>query len=292
MPSRGYIPQTRGSADLAKRSDAVLTWLDRIGYSPKPSSRIDVYIRVIQDAAAHESGIDPDLLIRAIRELSELYVIRCKFRFCPIPRNARPLFSNLVRGGIFPDEEGQNTAARDSQFHLYLAAVLRLAWVFPAFDEPDLVLPRRSLGIAVKRLTGTSPTNFNRRLRKGSDQLAQAGMRGIICIDATEVMAPRREMMHFDSNAALDQFYSEVDQWFETFLSHHGSEVEASVDPSYVISVLIFWNVVCFLTESGTATEHTFVGSVPMHDEGSDVRRSALFLKRVFGRGLRRADQL
>lgn len=274
------------------RADAVCNWLGRIGYPTNPASRIEAYRSAIRDATSQESAIASDLLIRSIREISELFVIRDRFRCCPITANAKPLFSKLIRGGLHPDEEGQNTAARDSQFHLYLAAVLRFSRVSPVFDEPDLVIPKRSLGIAVKRLTGTSSTNFKRRIRKGSAQLAQAGLRGLICLNLSEVMAPQREMMHFDSTEAIARFYEESENWFDTFQSRHGSEIGTLIEPTFVIAVLIFWNVVCFLTDSGTAVQHTFVGTIPMHETNSDARLSALFLDRAFRRGLQRADQL
>lgn len=93
-------------------------------------------------------------------------------------------------GGSEVVSQDTRTQARDTQFELYIAALLRLAGREVHFAEPDLrfTLGAIEVGVAAKRLQ--SGKKYGTRLKEAIRQLERAKLPGVVAFSLDQLLPP------------------------------------------------------------------------------------------------------
>ena len=103
-------------------------------------------------------------------------------------RNHRTPFTpeklSLMLGGDVV-VEGRRGTHRDTQFELFLAAMLRLPGLSVTRGEPDLrlIYGKEDVGVAVKRIRSLNVDQVQKRAREGAEQIEREGLRGWIALN-------------------------------------------------------------------------------------------------------------
>jgi len=110
-----------------------------------------------------------------------------------------PRIRTLISGHFSPQTEKQNTAARDIQFELYVAACCCNGGFEIEPNEPDILVHdfAGDFGIAAKR--PKSKKTLEKNIRKGSNQIVASGMDGILAIDLSLVGNSKNEIRTVES---------------------------------------------------------------------------------------------
>lgn len=137
------------------------------------------------------------------READELIEIVDSFPRGP-GSTARERLQDLIGGTSHPDDEG-HSPARDTQYEMYLRAMLWKGGITAAFGNPDL-LPRvegRRVPIEAKRPKKLE--NIDGCLRKGVRQVEGTGASGLISLSLDLAVRPEHEYMIAGSREAVEQ---------------------------------------------------------------------------------------
>lgn len=183
-----------------------------LGIRIHPSSRIAHVHRLMSTLEETVTPGHPDFeaLLEADRDMQILELIFSQ------PRDSRTIeaFTALVKlltdDSILPQLDRQNSDGRNTQFHLFVAALCHAAGLGQVtYDEPDVVceIDGISLGIAAKRIK--SARQAEKHIRKAFDQIERTGKLGIVAIDLTIALnpsnvrlalpAPEREFMELQA---------------------------------------------------------------------------------------------
>jgi hypothetical protein len=180
-----------GSAHLEGRGRDVLTLLARLVTVP-PANRlaraVERIARVNADPPSLHSMPDAeaDLLLDASRDVFEAFLVTWTAVERP---QYRALFPVDKMGAFFEGadspEHDTTPSARNAQFELLVGAHFALGGAAIERGEPDYVVHYgdRPLGIAVKRLSSTSPRALESRLREGSNQIARHQAAGLVAVN-------------------------------------------------------------------------------------------------------------
>jgi len=190
------------SAGLVSRGEWALTVFRTLGAVPHPTSRLPKAIALFKElnkgTTWAETATDSQLnqVAEAHRTVWELFVIAyaadMRWQRAGTPFCARKVNQSL-RGSETPDSE-TNTLARNTQFELYVAALLTLGGADLRLDEPDLLLlyGRSYVGVAVKRMSSASPAKLESRLLEASDQIHRWTSEGYIAINIDVYLRGRK----------------------------------------------------------------------------------------------------
>jgi hypothetical protein len=130
---------------------------------------------------------DPDFFT-ALESLRDLHQLTFLFEQLHIHRD-NPRFQKVVKhllnDSVLPQHD-KDSPGRDRQFELYLAAICQNAGLVPVdYEEPDITcfIDGAKFGIAAKRLKSRKPSQLEKHVRKGADQLRQQGLPGIVALE-------------------------------------------------------------------------------------------------------------
>jgi hypothetical protein len=106
----------------------------------------------------------------------------------------KPHLKKLI-AGAHPHTDSKDNPAWNFQYEVYLAAATQLADCTVTLDEPDVVLKDgdQTVGIAAKR--PHSLANLTTNLKKGSQQIEKAGLRGLVALDVSLVAGQNRRLI-------------------------------------------------------------------------------------------------
>ena len=126
-----------------------------------------------------------------------------------------------------PEVEGdeKNPVARNTQFELYVGAVLSLGGVSLDLAEPDLTFHYlgRMTGIAAKRVR--SPAQLAKRVKDAVKQVQSAGMPGFVAVNVDRLIADTETKLPVE--AVLDERLPAV-QIVDSYLHEH-QEIRGSL---------------------------------------------------------------
>lgn len=178
-----------------------------------PGSRLFDYRKVIAEYVAGDVPIESkraQLVYRALTELSALSVIARGLATGNPSQKVRDLLSQIIGGQALPDHE-KKSLARNTQLHLYVAAILKASGIRVEFEEPDLLahIHRRIIGVAAKRIT--SLKQLEKRISEGKAQLKRAKKRGIVWIEITDAMHEYSGLYVFDDVHTLNEHQKDME---------------------------------------------------------------------------------
>lgn len=171
----------------------------RIGASVNESSRLPAALRLVREINANpELMAAPSveylrLLGEAERTIWELFIVayvadqRAK-------RARTPFTSEMITtalGGSAIAADDKNRKARNTQFELYVAALLSLGGTEVVLAEPDLQMLYwgEYIGVAIKRMGSTRKEKLEERLLSASDQIGRWTSQGVIAINIDSFFA-------------------------------------------------------------------------------------------------------
>lgn len=177
---------------LAVATDFTMRAMEAIGVSVPPGCRLSraqsLILRLARESdAGREIFVDREAFADAVRTMIELFIV---LRASDASDQLLPQRLATAMGGTDIAAQDSNTAPRDAQFELFVAALLRLSGIQGVhLGEPDVRVPagRETLGISVKRLTSTK--QLTKRLRKAVDQIQKQGQRGMVVLNLDAFVA-------------------------------------------------------------------------------------------------------
>ena len=116
----------------------------------------------------------------------------------PTDDQLRTMLRFIQKGTPGPAGE-KNTRPRDTQFELFVAAMLALGGAKVRLDEPDLRLIHGSdsVGIAAKRVTGRR--NLLHRVRHACAQIKRTGAPGFVAVNVDQLVLPSEDVYLLDT---------------------------------------------------------------------------------------------
>lgn len=219
-----------GSAAMIDTADWVLTRLPEMGVPIPHSSRLPAARALIariqaeyevsgstnadssrqeEIAEAHRTIVEFYLIVRAIRSRRALWDAELR----------RKVVTML--GGHVLEGQDTNPIHRNTQFEMYVLAMLLMGRATIRLGEPDLVLRYglADVGIAIKRLR--SPKQLRRRVLEAADQIETSGRPGFIAVNydlyASDVGGPREVEDVANRGVRLEKALSPVYQLMGEF---------------------------------------------------------------------------
>ena len=165
LPSDVVIPRTR-----VENAAYIIDQVRGLGIDPAPSSRLMQMHRVLNSGVIPYGDARFPTALEAERDLQQLGFVFDQLQSHRDDREFKSLVKKALDDSVLPQDDQQGSLGRNSQFHLYLAAVCQNAQLCPiAFDEPDLTcgLDGTLFGIAAKRIK--SSVQVSKRIKKAAD---------------------------------------------------------------------------------------------------------------------------
>ena len=256
-----------------------------------PGSRLLEYRKVLSEYVAGDVPIASErarLVYRALTELSSLSVIARALATGNPSQKVRELLSQIIGGQALPDVE-KKSLARNTQLHLYIAAVLIASGIRVEFEEPDLLahIEGRIIGVAAKRIT--SLKQFEKRISEGEVQLSKAKKRGIVWIEITDAMQEYSGLYVFDDAHALYQHQVAM----EEHAYQAADEVRARLSKStHLADVTLSWMAPRTISESTRFETAEFILPFGLYEPETIEGEVARLLHERVEAGLRELGQL
>ncbi len=176
-------PQSLPPRTHTERAAYVMAQFRELGFEP-PSRVVEMH-RVLSRGKVPFGDPDFPTALESLRDLDQLMFI---FEQLHVHRD-NPRFQGVVKhllnDSVLPQHD-KDSPGRDRQFELYLAAVCQNAGLPPVdYEEPDITcfIAGTKFGIAAKRLKSRKPSQLEKHVRKGADQLKQQGLPGIVALE-------------------------------------------------------------------------------------------------------------
>jgi hypothetical protein len=254
----------------AKRIEGALV---RCGISPNLNSRVTKYRKIIEEftnkATAGElrARFDWILLHQALCEIGQLKTIVEALLQPPILREWSSRLAQLVSGQALPQNEVDQSAARDLQFELNIAAHCRAAGYIVEPKEPDVLVHGSEgvLGIAVKR--PKSAKRLERHIHKASKQIQSSGVDGLVAIDLSLIHNPGNRIL---LTQKPEEGIAAVRRAVDGFAKMNINRIRSLVKTPNVFGLVAYMSSLCFnpnTTDFATATRWTIVNLCEMTDE-------------------------
>lgn len=179
-------PVESGPSGGIAAADWTLRHLEQLGVRIPPGNRLARASRLLEEVNSGKHALTPDgehLLKRvgdAQRTVTEQYMIARAVRRARSPTDDK---LEEMLGGAEIEEDERNPIARNTQFELYVTAILAMGGATVTLAEPDILMVYDSeeVGVAAKRLS--SPKQLRRRLEEGLKQIERSGRRGFVAIN-------------------------------------------------------------------------------------------------------------
>lgn len=258
---------------MASEAKQIEDALVRCGISPNASSRVTKYRKIIEafiNKATEEklpARFDWILLHQALCEISQLKLIVETLLQPPILRAWSSRLAQLVSGQALPQNEAKQSAARDLQFELNIAAHCRATGYLVEPKEPDVRVSgsKEVFGIAAKR--PKSAKTLERHIRKASKQIQRSGMDGLVAIDLSLIHNPENRIL---LTQRPEEGVDAVRRAADGFARMNMERVRSLVKVPDVFGLVAYMSSLCFdpnIIGFSTATRWTIVNLCEMTDE-------------------------
>ncbi|MGA2253717.1 MAG: hypothetical protein ABSG53_03570, partial [Thermoguttaceae bacterium] len=169
-------PQSLPRRTRTEAAAYVMAEFREMGFSP-PSRLVEMH-RVL--SRGNVPFDDPDFFtaLESLRDLHQLMFIFEQLHIHRTNSRFQKVVQHLLNDSVLPQHD-KDSPGRDRQFELYLAAICQSAGLAPVdYEEPDITcfVNGTKFGIAAKRLKSKKPSQLEKHVRKGADQLRQQGL--------------------------------------------------------------------------------------------------------------------
>ena len=214
------------------------------GITVHPSSRFARYSIELEIAARSEYDMPPDDLLRVwhrlLIEVDDLDVILRTLSEQPAVEGWQDKVQATLSGGILRTHDQDACAARNTQFELLVASIIRRAgYAIRLGDtlngEPDVIASSNAGLLAVEAKRPRSSAKLRRNIRIGQRQMAQHGLTGLVAIDLSILENPSDK--HFTTTDFAQTHESLVQRFLETSSYVRWAETR-NIDTSVVFGLL------------------------------------------------------
>jgi hypothetical protein len=242
------------------------------GVSPASNSRIVRYRKIIElflniaTGRQLQTHMDLRLLHQAIFEVGQIETIVEEFLKPPVSSEWRSRVLELISGQPLPQTEKEQSKARDIQFELFVAARCRASGYLVEPKEPDILVQDEhgNFGIAAKR--PKSPKTLERRIRKGSHQIDDSGMPGILAIDLSLIHNPENKILLFDKQGDDIEIVQRI---ADRFVQLNSRRIRSMVKLPNVFGIVVCMASLSFVSNTlqfASATRWTITNLCEMSD--------------------------
>lgn len=192
-----YSTKEESNLEIVARLESAIERVEAWGVPVPENSRFRAYLARLRPLASDsEVQITQSQMHQLqfdLREIDEFAVIVESF-----PRGIGEEAENKLRvmltGAEHPDEESQS-AARDTQWELYLRALFRRAQIPAALGNPDVITKVRKREVPVEAKRPKSEARLDDRLRKGVSQLEASGSPGVVALSLDHAIRDGRGVL-------------------------------------------------------------------------------------------------
>ena len=211
-------------------------------------SRVMVYIRQLEEGP----GRNVSVRHRALLELDDLRLVVDALA-CPEPlRGWQDRVQALVAGHALPQDDTQATA-RNLQFELVLASLLRRAGYEVELREPDVIAtsPELSFAFAAKRPKSRKklPQNIRDANRQIRHQVNSSSLCGVVALDLSQLLNPQNGYL---SSESFSEASTKVHIELHDFVRKHAAAFRRSVDPQTTIAIATYFPCLVLDCSRGT----------------------------------------
>lgn len=227
------IRRTRG-----ENATYIIDQVQELGLNPDPSSRLMQMHRVLNSGYIRFDDPRFSTALEAVRDLQQLGFVFVQLR-SRRDHQFTCLVKRALKDSVLPQDNQQQSAGRDSQFHLYLAAVCQNAGLQPVeFEEPDVscVIDGEKFVIAAKRIKNLD--RLHHRIRDGADQISRSERPGIIAIEVS--LAQNRENLPIVSRLQSQIYVTHATLRATQLLDRYSERIYRWVNDQGVLAVLLF----------------------------------------------------
>lgn len=183
---------------LLLRYKNALARLESLGVRVSASSRLRKYASRLETAIDDpRPAVEEEFIFAmafALREVDEIIEL-----VEHLPRTLDPatlrLLRDVHRGAEHPDDDDASSSARESQYELYLGAVLRRAGLPARHGSPDLVAEYNGRDHYIEAKRPSSAQRVDDRIRSAVHQLRRLSRPGIIALSLDQVLRPPRSIL-------------------------------------------------------------------------------------------------
>jgi hypothetical protein len=241
-------------ADLHRRLSRVEEMLSSSGVTVHGASRFRIYRRTLEklysiDADATLSNQDRESLYDALLECNEFVRSIPVLVEPPEVQGWSLIAAKALGGNASGGAEKDFTPARDAQFELLVAAMLRRSGFLIRLAEPDIHVELTNgscIGIAAKRVKSLS--KLASRISEGSKQIAKSQLHGLLAVHLsffTKTMTPKTNMP-----TAMDALRDEV----RRFTLDHMGDFYRRIDKRQTFGIMMFSTKLAQLVEQPQLT--------------------------------------
>ncbi len=187
LPPDCVIPRTRG-----ENASYIIEQVRALGMNPHPTSRLMRMHDVLNSGFVPFDDPRFSTALEAVRDLQQLGFVFDQLQTHHENDEFKTLVKKTLKDSVLPQNDREQSVGRNSQFHLYLAAVCQNAGLHPVtYDEPDVscTIDGREFSIAAKRIK--SLDQLKRHIKKAADQIQGARRPGIIAIELSLAGNPK-----------------------------------------------------------------------------------------------------
>jgi len=187
LPPDVVIRRTRGD-----NATYIVEQVRSLGLKPNPNSRLMQMHRVLNSGFIPFDDPRFSTALEAERDFQQLGFVFDQLQSHRDDGEYRSLVKKTINDPVLPQDNREESVGRNSQFHLYLAAVCQNAGMYPVgFEEPDVTcsIGGKKFGIAAKRIK--SRDQIKRHIKKAADQVFRSNLRGIIALELSMAWNPK-----------------------------------------------------------------------------------------------------
>lgn len=218
----------------------IIERIESLGIEVQPTSRVMVMLRTLELGYLPYDHPKFPIALQSVHDMYQLRLIVSQLD----SQIENPEFKRraklMLKDATMPQDCGQNTPGRDTQFELYLAAVCLAAGLDSVTLEepPDITCSADGLkfGIAAKRLKTLN--NLEEHIKKGADQVRRSGCAGIVALDLTGARNPTNEPILSQLQSQLHVQLAHIRNY--RFFNKHHQDIFRWVAGTPVRAVLVF----------------------------------------------------
>jgi hypothetical protein len=246
------MPNLENFQSLRDRAEALIKFLESKGIRVNPSSRLAQYVRQLgaamkSDGVTVPKGLDLAIWHRCLIEVDDLDLVARSLSAPPEVKGWKETLKKALGGGVVRTDEIKHSPARDVQFELIIASMLRRAKYEVELEEPDVVVTSETPNIGVAAKRPRSFNNLDEMIGKADDQIKGTGLQGIVALDLSIIAAPKDEHITTrDFRAAFDH----VKNVANSFIQKSGDRVISLVDTSRTFGLIAHVAVPIFDVET------------------------------------------
>ena len=208
---------------LRSRLAELLQRLRSAGITVHPSSRFGRYATELEIAARSEYDMPPDEVLRVwhrlLIEVDDLDMIMRTLPMDPAVDGWKEKVETTLSGGILRTQDQNDCAARNIQFELLVASIIRRAgYAIRLGDavngEPDVIVASSDGQFAVEAKRPRSPAKVKHNIRIGQHQMARHDLSGLVAIDLT--ILENSSDKHFTTRCFAQAHEALVQRFLET----------------------------------------------------------------------------